>query len=66
MRATVITYINPAAAAALGVAVLRESLTAGMALGFALVLAGSALATRRAGSAKAPVGTPQTQAGKVL
>ena len=48
MRATVITYINPAVAALLGVAVLNERFTAGMALGFALVLAGSVLATRGA------------------
>jgi drug/metabolite transporter (DMT)-like permease len=47
VRATVITYVNPAVAAVLGVAVLRESLTIGMLLGFALVLAGSGLATRR-------------------
>jgi drug/metabolite transporter (DMT)-like permease len=33
----------------LGVAVLRESLTLGMLVGFALVLAGSGLATRRPG-----------------
>jgi drug/metabolite transporter (DMT)-like permease len=47
IRATVITYINPAVAAALGVAVLHERLTVGMGVGFALVLAGSVLATRR-------------------
>jgi len=45
VRATVITYINPAVAAILGVAVLSERFTRGMALGFVLVLAGSALAT---------------------
>lgn len=49
VRATVITYINPAVAAVLGVAVLHESLTAGMLIGFGLVLAGSGLATRRQG-----------------
>lgn len=47
VRATVITYVNPAVAAILGLAVLRESLTAGMIAGFVLVLAGSVLATRR-------------------
>jgi drug/metabolite transporter (DMT)-like permease len=47
VRASVITYINPAVAAVLGVAVLHESLTLGMLLGFGLVLAGSGLATRR-------------------
>jgi drug/metabolite transporter (DMT)-like permease len=46
VRATVITYVNPAVAAALGVAALGEHLTAGMGIGFALVLAGSTLATR--------------------
>jgi drug/metabolite transporter (DMT)-like permease len=48
VRATVITYINPAVAAVLGVMVLQENFTAGMAIGFVLVLAGSVLATRRA------------------
>ena len=46
VRATVITYVNPAVAAVLGVAVLGERFTAGMAIGFALVLLGSVLATR--------------------
>jgi drug/metabolite transporter (DMT)-like permease len=47
VRATVITYINPAVAAVLGVAVLQENFTLGMAVGFVLVVAGSVLATRR-------------------
>jgi len=47
VRATVITYVNPAVAAAAGVTFLGESFTAGMAVGFVLVLAGSVLATRR-------------------
>lgn len=47
VRATVITYVNPAVAAAVGVALLHEHLSGGMVLGFVLVLAGSALATRR-------------------
>ena len=47
VRATVITYINPAVAAVLGVAVLSEPLTAAMVAGFGLVIAGSVLATRR-------------------
>ena len=46
VRATVITYINPAVAALLGVVVLHESFTAGMAVGFVLVITGSVLATR--------------------
>lgn len=47
VRATVITYINPAVAAVLGVLVLNERLTIPMIVGFMLVIAGSALATRR-------------------
>src|SRR4051794_1630205 len=47
VRATVITYVNPAVAALLGVLVLNETLTPPMVLGFGLVIAGSALATRR-------------------
>jgi drug/metabolite transporter (DMT)-like permease len=46
VRATVITYVNPAVAAVLGVVVLAEPFTAPMAVGFALVILGSALATR--------------------
>jgi drug/metabolite transporter (DMT)-like permease len=46
VRATVITYVNPAVAAILGVLVLGEHLTIGVMLGFGLVLAGSVLATR--------------------
>jgi drug/metabolite transporter (DMT)-like permease len=45
VRATVITYVNPAVAAIAGVAVLGEHLTVGMILGFLLVLAGAFLAT---------------------
>jgi drug/metabolite transporter (DMT)-like permease len=48
LRATVITYVNPAVAAVLGVTILGERFTVGMGLGFALVLAGSVLATRPA------------------
>jgi len=45
LRATVITYVNPAVAAVLGVTLLNERLTVGMVIGFSLVLAGSILAT---------------------
>ena len=48
VRATVITYINPAVAVALGVTLLDEPFTVGIGVGFALVLAGSVLSTRRA------------------
>jgi len=54
VRATVITYINPAVAALLGVVVLHEGFTVGMALGFVLVIAGSVLATRRPRESPAP------------
>ncbi len=47
VRATTITYINPAVAALLGVTLLSESFTPGMGVGFILVLVGSVLATRR-------------------
>jgi drug/metabolite transporter (DMT)-like permease len=48
VRATVITYINPAVASVLGVLVLHESFTVWMAIGLALVILGSILATRGA------------------
>ena len=47
VRATVITYVNPAVAAVLGVLVLDETFTLPMAVGFLLVILGSTLATRR-------------------
>lgn len=47
-RATVITYINPAVALAIGVSLLGEPLTAGMAIGFPLVILGSILGTAKA------------------
>jgi drug/metabolite transporter (DMT)-like permease len=55
-RASVITYVNPAVAVALGVAVLGEQFTPAMAGAFALILGGSVLATRggRRGSARNP------------
>jgi drug/metabolite transporter (DMT)-like permease len=46
-RATVITYINPAVALLLGVVLLREPLTIGAIVGFALILLGSLFTTRR-------------------
>jgi drug/metabolite transporter (DMT)-like permease len=44
-RATVITYVNPVVALALGVAILDESVTAGAVAGLLLILAGSWLST---------------------
>jgi drug/metabolite transporter (DMT)-like permease len=62
VRATVITYVNPAVAAVLGVTILGERLTVAMGAGFALVLAGSVLATRPAASAPAPATGPAVDA----
>ena len=47
-RTTVITFIAPAVALALGVAILSEPITWGIVVGFPLVVAGSYLATRQA------------------
>ena len=58
VRATVITYINPAVAALAGILVLHENFTAGMGIGFILVLAGSTLATRRARSVPIAAAAP--------
>jgi drug/metabolite transporter (DMT)-like permease len=46
-RATLITFVNPAVAVVLGAVVLDERITGATVAGFALVLAGCALATRR-------------------
>jgi drug/metabolite transporter (DMT)-like permease len=46
-RATVITFVNPAVAVVLGILLLDEPFTAGVALGFPLVLFGCWLATRK-------------------
>ena len=47
VRGNLITYINPAVAAILGVLVLDERFTVGMGIGFVLVLAGSVTAAGR-------------------
>ncbi|HMJ94357.1 MAG TPA: EamA family transporter [Thermoleophilaceae bacterium] len=44
-RATVITYINPVVALALGVTILDESVTTGVVVGLLLIVAGSWLST---------------------
>jgi len=44
-RSTVITYVNPAVAVALGVGLLGEPVTTGIAAGFPLIVVGSILAT---------------------
>jgi drug/metabolite transporter (DMT)-like permease len=45
VRATVITYVNPAVAVILGVAFLHETFGVAAGIGFVLILAGSFLAT---------------------
>ena len=62
VRATVITYVNPAVAAVLGVLVLDERFTLPMAIGFVLVILGSLLATRRG---PAPSPHPSSAQGEV-
>ena len=47
IRATLVTYINPAVAVVLGVILLAEPITAGLLVGFPLVLAGSWLASSK-------------------
>ncbi len=45
-RMTVVTYVNPVIAVALGVLILGEHITTGMVLGFPLIVLGSVVATR--------------------
>jgi drug/metabolite transporter (DMT)-like permease len=60
-RATVITYVNPAVAVALGVLVLGEHLTAAIGVSFAAILGGSVLATRPGSARSAPAApTPES------
>jgi drug/metabolite transporter (DMT)-like permease len=58
VRATVITYVNPAVAVALGVLVLGERFTATILAAFVLILAGSVLATGRSRLAQPQSATP--------
>ena len=58
-RALVITFVNPAVAVLLGVLLLDEPFTLGIAIGLPLVLAGCVLATRRS-DARRP--EPSTEA----
>ena len=66
VRALVITYVNPAVAALLGVAVLRENFTVGMAVGFGLVLVGSVLSTRRRKVAEPVIPLTEAPAGEAV
>jgi drug/metabolite transporter (DMT)-like permease len=56
-RATVVTYVNPAVAVLLGVVALHERFTAGLAVGFPLVILGSYFSTR-SGTPRKPLREP--------
>jgi drug/metabolite transporter (DMT)-like permease len=58
-RATVITYVNPAVALVLGVLLLNEDFTVGIAIGFPLILLGCFFATARNRPAQAAVASSQ-------
>ena len=65
-RALVITFLNPAVAVLLGVLLLDEPFTLGLALGLPLVVLGCVLATRRsAARAARPVSPSDTAAAPV-
>jgi drug/metabolite transporter (DMT)-like permease len=57
-RATIVTYINPAVAAALGVFVLNEHFGLGSAIGLSLILLGSWLGAGRDAQDAAAAGLP--------
>ncbi len=57
-RATVITFVNPAVAVALGVILLGEPLSLGIAIGFPMILAGSFLATGKSRTSEAVAPAP--------
>ena len=59
-RSTVITYINPAVAVALGVLVLNERLTPEIGIAFVLILGGSILATRPGSARRARTGAERS------
>ncbi len=61
-RALVITFVNPAVAVLLGVLLLDEPFTLGIALGLPLVLVGCVLATRRSRPAKPEPSTESVDA----
>jgi drug/metabolite transporter (DMT)-like permease len=62
VRATIITYFNPAVALLLGVVVLNEPFTLGAVVGFSLILVGSVFATRRTSALAGPVPVPSSSA----
>ena len=62
VRATTITYVNPAVAVVAGVLVLNEPVTVWTVLGFALVVTGSVLVNRRPSARVAPPVSPSPAA----
>jgi drug/metabolite transporter (DMT)-like permease len=60
VRATTITYVNPAVAVVAGVLVLNEPVTVWTGIGFALVVTGSVLVNRRPSARVAPPAPPAT------
>lgn len=66
VRTTLITYLNPAVAVVAGAVVLRERITWLTLVGFAAVLAGSALASGRRRSATAGAEPPSPESVPVL
>ncbi len=62
VRATTITYVNPAVAILAGVIFLRERVTVWTVVGFVLVLAGSWLVTRKRREPIAPSGAEEAAA----
>jgi drug/metabolite transporter (DMT)-like permease len=64
-RATVVTYLNPAVAVALGTLVLGEPFTLAIGGAFVLILAGSVLATRPAPRTVAPAPAGTRSPGRV-
>jgi drug/metabolite transporter (DMT)-like permease len=60
VRATIITYFNPAIALLLGVLLLNEPFTVGSVVGFSLILVGSVLATRRTSALAGPAAVPSS------
>ena len=62
MRATTITYVNPAVAILAGVVFLQEKISVWTIVGFALVLAGSWLVTQRRREKTAPSGPEEASA----
>ena len=65
VKATAITYVNPAVAIIAGVVVLGERVTVWTIVGFVLVLAGSFLVTRRRREPVAAAGTEEACAEQV-